>query len=91
MAGGMIYLAFLFQLCFRVLFRVCSESEVFANSWYQSSYLCFDVLYVVATIGFFLCVWHCLFGVEPALGLLKLLEMERIPDRRAEKRFKINL
>ena len=29
MAGGMIYWAFLFRFCFRVLFRICSESKIF--------------------------------------------------------------
>ena len=56
MTGGMIYSAFLFRLCFIVLFRICSELEVFANSWYQSHYLCLDVLYVVSTLGFRCCL-----------------------------------
>ena len=34
MAGGMIYWAFLFRFCFIVLFCICSESEIYANSWY---------------------------------------------------------
>ena len=49
-------LVLLFRFCFRVLSRICSESEVYANSWYRSHYLCLGVLYVVATVGFSLCV-----------------------------------
>ena len=57
MARGMIYWAFLFRFGFIVLFRIFQESEIYANSWYQSSYLCLGVLYVVSTVGFSLCVW----------------------------------
>ena len=82
MAGGMIYSAFLFRFFFRVLFCICSESKVFLTVGIRANYLCLGVLYVVATVGFSLCVWHCLFGVEPALGLLNLLEIKKINDRR---------
>ena len=71
MAGGMIYWYCYFDSVLEFLFRIIKESEIYANSWYQSHYLCLGVLYVVATVGFSLCVcigceWQRVELIKPA-------------------------
>ena len=46
----------LISILFQSFILHFSESEILSNSWYQSGYLCLGVLYVVATVGFSLCV-----------------------------------
>ena len=63
MAGGMIYWAFLFQFCFIVLFRICSELEFWLTVGIRARYICLGVLYGVATVGFPLYVYPAILFV----------------------------
>ena len=53
MAGGMIYLTFLFQFCFRVYSAFVQNQKFMLTVGIRASYLCLGVLYGVANCRVF--------------------------------------
>ena len=56
MAGGMVLMGIPISILYTVLFRINAESEFNLTVGIRAIYLCLGVLYIVAAVGFSLCV-----------------------------------